>query len=419
MQHVSNVLYFLVVIISFLPSLILSHGFVADTIVKTVDRYEVIENILIGSPVASYNSKTDANCSGIVTSKTYATSTTYILIRFGTLLLTTHPEQRFWLISKNFWVKASDLISGDRLLTLTGAIMVDEIGQYSTDDPLTFFTLTVANQHTFCVTEHDIVVHNFGPEIGIPVSAMLLTGISGATASVALPIIPLATGIICAGIFVYKFFQEQKEHQQCKIEYQLRLQEATQQEDQKQWIEDTNIPIVFLTQQPQKEVPKHKDSKNQLPSEPKEPKKNDDDTTSVGTAAIALLQAVEESKEKATEIFKKTCDYLATEGGLARIAHAFRKDCGHNFGPLFAKMGADINNITADGKKKIVEVGTQIILDISKKLIEMGTKLNVNDQGLFRDIVVEYGGELITVRGCIHDGVIKTGTLFIQPQHVK
>lgn len=47
----------------------------------------------------------------------------------------------------------------------------------------------------------------------------------------------------------------------------------------------------------------------------------------------------------------------------------------------------------------------------------MGTKLNVNSIGVF--ILVQYGGELITVQGRVHDGIIKISTMFIRPEHVR
>lgn len=84
-------------------------------------------------------------------------------------------------------------------------------------------------------------------------------------------------------------------------------------------------------------------------------------------------------------------------------------------------MGANINCADTDveGKQKILEVGAKILKDLSWKLIEIGSNLKINENGVFLNIPIEYETELITVRGRIIDGVIKTGTLFIQPKHVK
>lgn len=152
---------------------------------------------------------------------------------------------------------------------------------------------------------------------------------------------------------------------------------------------------------------------NQSP-EQKEPKNNDPDPSSPGPLAIALLKAAEESEEKVAEILQKTSEYLSTSQGMARITHPFRPSSGHNLEPLFARMGADINS-----GKNVIEVGTKIIMDISKKLLEMGSKLPIDARAVFEEIVIEYGGEVITVRGRIHESVIKIGTMFIQPKHVR
>ena len=138
------------------------------------------------------------------------------------------------------------------------------------------------------------------------------------------------------------------------------------------------------------------------------------------SSAVAFLKSLDDNKEKALEVFNKTCEYITkTNGGLDRIKHAFRAGCEHNFGPLLARMGVDINSKTDLGKTQVIEAGAKILIDISKKLIDMGSKLSIDAQGLFQNIVVEYDGELITVRGCIHEGVFKIGTMFIQSQHIR
>jgi len=58
-------------------------------------------------------------------------------------------------------------------------------------------------------------------------------------------------------------------------------------------------------------------------------------------------------------------------------------------------------------------------MNITQKLIDMGSRLTIDSEGVFKDVIIEYSGELITVRGCIHDGIFKIGTMFIQPQHVR
>ena len=91
------------------------------------------------------------------------------------------------------------------------------------------------------------------------------------------------------------------------------------------------------------------------------------------------------------------------------------KTVRRNFGPLVARLGAYINDTSPAGQKRVAEVGTKILIDIMYKLIQLGTRLPVDADGQFRNVLVECGGEIITVRGCINDGIIKLGTTFIQP----
>lgn len=77
-------------------------------------------------------------------------------------------------------------------------------------------------------------------------------------------------------------------------------------------------------------------------------------------------------------------------------------------------MGANIAE-----ENDVIRVGSKILIDVTEKLIALGSKLPLIKDGVYYNVIVQYGGETITTRGRIIHGMFKMSTMFIQPQHVK
>jgi len=65
------------------------------------------------------------------------------------------------------------------------------------------------------------------------------------------------------------------------------------------------------------------------------------------------------------------------------------------------------------------DVWCKIAVDVTQKLVNMGTKLTVDSAGVFKNTLVEYQGEFITVQGIVMDGMVKISTMFIEDIHVR
>jgi hypothetical protein len=72
------------------------------------------------------------------------------------------PHQKFYLPQKNKWVAAAQLTRSDFLLGLQNALH-PIINVVTIEKPAIMCALTVSTDHTYCITQHGIVVHNMEP----------------------------------------------------------------------------------------------------------------------------------------------------------------------------------------------------------------------------------------------------------------
>ncbi|MBS1986913.1 hypothetical protein JST99_03210 [Candidatus Dependentiae bacterium] len=166
--------------------------------------------------------------------------------------------------------------------------------------------------------------------------------------------------------------------------------------------------LILLNSEQQPTGNTNKTPQQKQSPEPKEPKNNKPDPSSRGTAAVALLNLIDESKEKAIEVFNKTHEWLLSEKGWKTVMHCFKDKPNHNFGPLLSRMTGDTR-----------DVWTKVAIDVTKKLVDMGTQLPIDSAGIFEEVLVAYEGELITVQGAVMDGMVKISTMFIKDIHVR
>lgn len=86
----------------------------------------------------------------------------YVRITINDVVLALAPDHRFYLPRTKTWVDAAHLAKSHLLLRnscgyirITDAVIVDE--------PIDVYDITVADHHNFCISRHDIVVHNLIP----------------------------------------------------------------------------------------------------------------------------------------------------------------------------------------------------------------------------------------------------------------
>jgi hypothetical protein len=121
-------------------------------------------------------------------------------------------------------------------------------------------------------------------------------------------------------------------------------------------------------------------------------------------SVVAFLKSLDDNKEKALEVFRRSYEWLTTtRGGLQAIEHSFRENCRHNFVPLLRRMGTCITD-----QEGVVRVGTKILADLTQKLIDMGSALSIGADNVFKHVELEYAGEIITVQGSIVHPSVKT-----------
>lgn len=382
----------------FMAATLIGEGFVGGTLVCTPQGYVPIEELVVGDQVVTCDFDKGYTVESIVGIESHE-NTDFIRLEIGDVMIDVAPDHTFFAPFTQEWIQAFDLVKGTCMLGAPLQALYIESAEYI-DQNVEVYNLSLAKNHNYLVSELNIMVHNVASAgcaiIGVAQSSSVINAFLFANPTTA-PVVIGTGGAVVVGYVALTFARAIKESRNA-----ARVDRGK-----------NNTRRSTLKQ-------KRKNSHNNKPPRKPPNNKNDNDIASPGAAAFALLKSIDESKEKAVEIFQKTCEWITTtSNGLQAIRHAFRLKCDHNFGPILARIGVNITDRSPEGDKRVIEAGTQIVIDITKKLIDMGTNLKINSEGIFKDIVIEYGGELITVRGRIHEGIIKMSTMFIQPQHVR
>jgi Fe-S cluster biosynthesis and repair protein YggX len=149
----------------FFNLMLYAEGFIAGTLVKTLDGFTPIEQLKAQDRVISYCFKNKRYKRATVLSRYKWRVDKYLqVIVNGQDLNVTH-NHRFYLLLKNRWVKAEELKRGDILLSTSGIpIAVKEIKQIN--QPTQVYSLQIKHHHNFLVAHQGIVVHNIA--IAIP-----------------------------------------------------------------------------------------------------------------------------------------------------------------------------------------------------------------------------------------------------------
>ena len=141
-----------------LPRLAISSGFAEDTLVKTPTGYCCIGQISPGDEVITFDYERGryvTNCVGKVVSHT---SERCIRVVVADVVIVTDYDQRFYSSNNNCWLSFSEVTLNDQSKTLFTSEQIDSV--LPIKEPIVLFDLVVETNHNFCVTTHDIIVHN-------------------------------------------------------------------------------------------------------------------------------------------------------------------------------------------------------------------------------------------------------------------
>ncbi len=132
--------------------------FVSGTLIMEVDGYKKIEDVRIGDSVWSWDVEKGEIIVEPVRRLFRRSVGELAILRFGTNLLETTPQHRFW-VNGSGWREAANLCSGDVLKTLDGNNL--ELSSMTIElSSNVVFNFEVKDTHTYFVGDDNILTHN-------------------------------------------------------------------------------------------------------------------------------------------------------------------------------------------------------------------------------------------------------------------
>lgn len=336
-KRIINLFVFSITIFVITP--ILPHGFAAGTLINKNGYYELIENLVVDDPIVSYDCEMQNDTVGTVSAAKRAYSYIECTLRIGDTTVTTHPDQLLWCVERNQWVRASTLKADDFILTLAGPMRVDAVQLRITQKPIAFYSLTVCDKHTFCITWHEIVVHNHTAHVEIrsfPPAAGVLSAI------LALPAAPIIVPIACAGLFFWQLFQYKKEQRDREFQ-QMILQQAQpeQLEYRGFWVPEQSPGTLHNEQLPP------------VPTSPPRPQ-------SPGGSGNEPEDPEKKPKDKPPEKTQKPASQLAANQITATVGNVTKTGSSEEIAKWIAKQQSEIFNSIKPKLHELVKHAKQL-----------------------------------------------------------
>jgi len=151
-----------------LASKIPCNCFTAGTKVLTDEGEKNIEDIEVGDMVLSKNEETGEQAYKEVTHLYRNDKEITYELSVGDQVIETTDNHPFWVEDKG-WVLAADLQAGDKLQQSNGnTLTIENIEIVKHDEPVKVYNFTVADFHTYFVSDLGIWVHNTGCDILSP-----------------------------------------------------------------------------------------------------------------------------------------------------------------------------------------------------------------------------------------------------------
>ncbi|QVK18448.1 Hint domain-containing protein [Mycoplasmatota bacterium] len=134
--------------------------FVEGTLIKTVDGDKPIEDIEVGDLVYAESPETGEKGLKQVVRLFRNQTTELVHIKVKGEQITTTNEHPFYVPEKG-WTAAVELRAGDKLVLLSGEIVVIEFVKHEIlENPVTVYNFEVEDFHTYYVSELGVLVHN-------------------------------------------------------------------------------------------------------------------------------------------------------------------------------------------------------------------------------------------------------------------
>lgn len=138
---------------------LLQASFAVETLVKTSFEHITIDRIARGDDITCVDVSDYQEMQSRVTAVHQRAEDRCIRIVSGGTLLKVSREQKFYLPLMRCWCEARYLRSSDFLLKLDGGVVaINDLQEVR--ERVLMCDISVDKYHTFCVSEHNIVVHN-------------------------------------------------------------------------------------------------------------------------------------------------------------------------------------------------------------------------------------------------------------------
>lgn len=348
-------------------------GFCSDTCIKTPTGYMAIKHIQVNDRVECFSLAKKITRSVIHTRSSIQKSCRCIVLPHQQKLIVSH-DQKFYVPAVQAWKIARYLEPGEYLSNNKNElIQIQEV--IDIEDAIELFELSLTGNHTFFITDQNILVHNAAPVVAICLT-WLFGGGSVEFAGIGATLCALGVSI---GI---KWFADKKKKRDRDLVFDVTPGSlcatgggAPDPNDPDPWEDKDKHNNKFPDKKPDNEPDKKHDPDKVPDQQPSEQKKISD-------------------KEK----FEEAVKHATTE---TKLTHFFENNLhDHGFNRLLNQLGG-IESI--DAQKKLVE---QIITELMKSG-------NLPAEGTHGEALVSLMGETINVRLFMGEGIIKIGTMFI------
>mgnify|MGYP003503062206 CR=1 FL=1 len=170
----------------------IAQGFEAGTLVKIPDEYVPIEQIQPGDYVQSYSHGQYVPYKVLRVLSLQEPRYYCLQVQDDAICMSSH--QKLYMSTENRWVTVHDIQPGDMLgSNKPGSTIVGQIDVVH--EEIQLYDLVVDVEHTFCVSHHDIVVHNFEP-ISIGLTFLIGAGvIEFVEATIAITLVGFGVGL--------------------------------------------------------------------------------------------------------------------------------------------------------------------------------------------------------------------------------
>lgn len=192
----STIFRFLFLYIFFYISHTQPEGFSPNTLVKNSSGFSCIQQLRNNDTVLSYIPCTQHYTSSFITQIIHASADSFIRITIKNSEICCASDQLFYCYNQDKWIRADELTFADFLINDQGnSIAINSIECIQQHCKL--YALALKPHHTYCISEHNIMVHNIAP-------AMIVCFSSAPS------IAPVAQACIAAGLAFFGFHFSKK-----------------------------------------------------------------------------------------------------------------------------------------------------------------------------------------------------------------